>query len=320
MASSITEREVAADLKEELNQYIQQGGTPFNQATVEHHSGSRYPDITLWTTYPYKAFAFWELKAPGLQEDLSVLPSKAEMVGTRYVIVWNFQNGTLYEVENGKLVELKSYPIPLMNSLEDWAVVHKRIAVVNQAKSILEDLSRLARNLSLMPYVPDKLYFTSILQNATERLVPVLQAYIFQQKRNYQVRNTLDRWTVKQGYPTGLPGLDELLARHWAYSLAVRILFYFTVRRYFPNLPNLKPFPGSQEPVADLLQEAFSKAQAVDWQAVFEKSPLDELGLPPEADPILRNLLDGFTQYDFSQLREDVIGQIMEGLIPECQG
>jgi len=63
MASSITEREVAADLKEELNQYIQQGGTPFNQATVEHHSGSRYPDITLWTTYPYKAFAFWELKA-----------------------------------------------------------------------------------------------------------------------------------------------------------------------------------------------------------------------------------------------------------------
>ena len=317
MASSITEREVAAELKEKLNQHIQQGGTPFDQATVEHHSGSRYPDITLWTTYPNKAFAFWELKAPGLQEDLSVLPRKAEMVGARYVIVWNFQNGTLYEVENGKLVELKSYPIPLMNSLEDWAGAQKRTTVVDQAKIILEDLSRLARNLSLMPYVPDKLYFTSILQNAIESLVPVLQAYIFQQKRNHQVRNTLDRWTVRQGYPTSLPGLDELLARHWAYSLAVRILFYFTVRRYFPNLPNLKPLPGSQKPIADLLQEAFSKAQAVDWQAVFDKSPLDELGLPSESDPILRKLLDDFTQYDFSQLKEDVIGQIMEGLIPE---
>lgn len=317
MASSITEREVAADLKEELNQYIQQGGTPFSAATVENRAGTRYPDITIWSQFPKQAFAFWELKAPGLQEDLSVLPRKAEMVGARYVVVWNFQNGTLYEVEDGKLEELKTYPIPLMNSLEDWAVVHKRIAVVNQAKNILEDLSRLARNLSLMPYVPDKLYFTSILQNAIESLVPVLQAHIFQQKKNHQVRNDLDRWTVKQGYPTGLPGLDELLARHWAYSLAVRILFYFTVRRYFPNLPNLKPLPGSQKPVADLLQEAFSKAQAVDWQAVFEKSPLDELGLPPEADLILRNLLDGFTQYDFSQLKEDVIGQIMEGLIPE---
>ncbi len=317
MASSITEREVAADLKEELNQYIQQGGTPFSAATVENRAGTRYPDITIWSQFPKQAFAFWELKAPGLQEDLSVLPRKAEMVGARYVVVWNFQNGTLYEVEDGKLEELKTYPIPLMNSLEDWAVVHKRIAVVNQAKNILEDLSRLARNLSLMPYVPDKLYFTSILQNAIESLVPVLQAHIFQQKKNHQVRNDLDRWTVKQGYPTGLPGLDELLARHWAYSLAVRILFYFTVRRYFPNLPHLKPLPESQKPVADLLQEAFSKAQAVDWQAVFEKSPLDELGLPPEADLILRNLLDGFTQYDFSQLKEDVIGQIMEGLIPE---
>jgi hypothetical protein len=126
------------------------------------------------------------------------------MVGARYVIVWNFQNGTLYEGQNGKLVELKSYPIPLMNSLEDWAGAQKRTAVVDQAKIILEDLSRLARNLSLMPYVPDKLYFTSILQNAIEKLVPLLQVYIFQQKRNHQVRNTLDRWTVKQGYPTGL--------------------------------------------------------------------------------------------------------------------
>ena len=158
MASSITEREVAADLKEELNQYIQQGGTPFSAATVENRAGTRYPDITIWSQFPKQAFAFWELKAPGLQEDLSVLPRKAEMVGARYVVVWNFQNGTLYEVEDGKLEELKTYPIPLMNSLEDWAVVHKRIAVVNQAKNILEDLSRLARNLSLMPYVPDKLH------------------------------------------------------------------------------------------------------------------------------------------------------------------
>ncbi len=317
MASSITEREVVADLKEELNGYIHQGGTPFDQATVEHHSGSRYPDITLWTAYPYEAFAFWELKAPGLQEDLSVLPGKAEMVGVHFIVVWNFQTGTLFEVSNGKLIELKSYPVPLMDSLEEWSIPHKRISVVNQAEKILDDLNRLAQSLSLLPYTPDKLYFTSILQNASESLVPVLQSYIFHQKKNHQVRSDLDRWTVKQGYPLDLINLDEMLARHWAYSLAVRILFYFTVRRYFPSLPDLKPILGSNKPIADMLKDAFSKAQAIDWQAVFEKSPLDNLGLPPEADAILYTLLDGFTQYDFSQLKEDVIGQIMEGLIPE---
>ncbi len=122
MTSSITEREVAADICQELNQYINQGGTPFDKTSVEHHADSRYPDITVWTNYQnQKAFSFWELKAPGLQEDLSVLPAKAEMLDARYVVVWNFQSGSLFEVENGELKELKSYPIPLMGSLEEWS-------------------------------------------------------------------------------------------------------------------------------------------------------------------------------------------------------
>ncbi len=320
MASSITEREVAADLSQELNKYIDQGGTPFDKTSVEPRAGSRYPDITVWTNYQdRKAFSFWELKAPGLPEKLSVLPAKAEMVDARYVVVWNFQSGSLFEVENGELKELKSYPIPLMGSLEEWSNPQKRISVVNQAQKILDDLSRLAQNLSLMPFAPDKVYFISILQNAIEQLVPALKNHIFEQKKKRENREKLNQWTVKQGYPLDLFELDEMLARHWAYTLAVRILFYFTIQRYFPGLPDLKIIPGSNAPMADLLKDAFSKAQAIDWQAVFEASPLDTLGLPNEADPTIRKLLDGFNRYDFSQLKEDVIGQIMEGLIPEDQ-
>jgi hypothetical protein len=193
--------------------------------------------------------------------------------------------------------------------------VPKRIAVVNQAKEILDDLARLACGESLTPYEPDKFYFIGILQKAIHSLVPVLQEHIFQKKKDPQIRTRLDRWTVEQGYPTGLPDLDALLARHWAYSLAVRILFYFTVRRYYSELPDLRP--DTSQPIAKLLRDAFSKAQAVDWQAVFELSPLDELGLPSEADRILRELLEDFCRYDFGLLQEDVIGQVMEGLIPE---
>jgi hypothetical protein len=315
-SSAITEREVAAGLAAELDKVIQQGGTPFDKATVEHRAGSLYPDITIWTNYQAQcAFAFWELKAPGRREDLSKLPAKAQMLGVRYVVVWNFQSGELYEVKEGQLYSIKSYPVPVLNSLEEWAIVPKRIAVVNQAKEILDDLARLACGESLTPYAPDKFYFIGILQKAIHNLVPVLQEHIFQKKKDPQIRARLDRWTVEQGYPTGLPDLDALLARHWAYSLAVRILFYFTVRRYYSGLPDLRP--DTPQPIAELLRDAFSKAQAVDWQAVFELSPLDELGLPSKADPILRELLEDFCRYDFGLLKEDVIGQIMEGLIPE---
>ena len=334
-SSTITEREVAAALAAELDRIIQHGGTPFEKATVEHRAGGLYPDITIWTAYQHKeAFAFWELKRPGQWEDLSRLPSKAHALSARYVVVWNFQNGELYEVEKGTLRSVKSYPVPVLNSLEDWAVESKRIAAVEQAKNILDDLARLKRGESLMPFVPDKFYFIGILEKAIHRLVPVLQDHIVQQKKDLKKRNHLDQWAVKQGYPTGLTDLDKLLARHWAYSLAVRILFYFTVRRDYPGLPDLRPTTQPEEldsfvsrelpdlrpttqPIADVLQDAFSKAQAVDWQAVFERSPLDELGLPTNTDSILRELLKDFRRYDFGLLKEDVIGQIMEGLIPE---
>ncbi len=315
--SSITEREVAAELAAELNDYIQQGGTPFEKATVEHRTGNRYPDITIWIRYDQQAFAFWELKAPGLQEDLSKLPEKAQQLGVRYVVVWNFQSGNLYEIEAGQLTSRKSYPIPLLNALKEWSIATKRIAVVEQAKRIVDDLARLARHESLTPFTPDKFYFIGILEKAIHHLVPVLQAHLFQKKKDSQIRAQIDRWTVEQGYPINLPDLEQLLARHWAYSLAVRLLFYLTIRRYYSALPDLQLALETSQPVAPLLQDAFSKAQSVDWQAVFEPSPLDRLGLPSSAEPILRELLDDFHRYDFSALKEDVIGQIMEGLIPE---
>lgn len=318
MSSQITEKEVASELAAELTAYIQQGGTPFEKATVEHHVGSGYPDITIWLNYAAKqAFAFWELKRPGLKEDLSKLPAKAQALGVRYAIVWNFEHGELYEVESGQYQLRKSYPTPLLTSLTEWAVKPKQIAVINQAREMLDDLARLAQGQSLTPFVPDKFYFIGILQQAIHRLHPTLQDHLFQAKKKKNTREQIDAWAVKQGYPLSLTNLDELLARHWAYSLAVRILFYFTIRRYYSGLPDLSPVPGNTQPLAILLQDAFSKAQSVDWQAVFENSPLDNLGLPPEAEPILRELLDNFHRYDFGQLKEDVIGQIMEGLIPE---
>ncbi len=317
MPAKITEREVASSLAGELTNYVRRGGTPFDEVTPEPLAGRGYPDIVVWIhRSSNQAFAFWELKRPGLKEDLSKLPQKAHELGVRYVVVWNFQHGSLYEVEGTSLKLRNSYPIPVLSSLEEWHDHSKRTAAIEYAKGILEDLARLARGQALAP--PDKVYFTKVLQEAIHRLQPVLQERLFEARKDKAINNRIIAWTVKQGYPLKLRDLDALLARHWAYSLAVRILFYLTVRRYYTGLPDLRPAPGSAQSLKSLLQIAFSTAQQVDWQAVFENSPLDQdIGLPPEAEPILLELLENLHRYDFSQLKEDVIGQIMEGLIPE---
>jgi hypothetical protein len=318
MPTKFTEPEIAAELTAELHRYIQQGGTPFQAASVERSVESGRPDIVIWyDDARQRPFAFWELKRPYRSEDLTRLPKKAQSLGVRYAVVWNFQYGELYEIEGDHLQSIQSYPVPVMNSLEEWAYSYKRYEVVQQARRILDDLARVAQGKSLTPYTPDKVYFTAILQKAIHNLLPVLKEHLFQKQKDRKVWDNILQWAVKQGYPIGLPDLDERLARHWAYSLAVRVLFYFTIRRYHQNLPDLQQPPGSAQPVATLLYDAFSRAQAVDWQAVFELSPLDQLGLPPQADPVLQELLDDFHRYDFGLLQEDVVGQVMEGLIPE---
>jgi len=63
-----------------------------------------------------------------------------------------------------------------------------------------------------------------------------------------------------------------------------------------------------------------AEARKLDWHAVFEEeNRYEKIGIPKECNNILKDLLTRLDEYNFEQLKEDVIGEIFESLIPETE-
>jgi hypothetical protein len=91
-----------------------------------------------------------------------------------------------------------------------------------------------------------------------------------------------------------------------------------TIRRYFKDLPFLQQ--DEEEVGIDInLKNAFQKASEKDWQAVFIQGPIDELGIPKEAECYLTELISHLKIYDFGSLPEDIVGELFEELIEPNQ-
>ncbi|MCS6790986.1 MAG: SAM-dependent methyltransferase, partial [Bacteroidia bacterium] len=309
------ERTFQGELLTILSQLVQGEVYPFEVRQEVKYD--RYtPDLSIYPKGRAQPFAIWELKPPGQEEDLARLPKAATIAGVSYALTSNVQETVLYRVQRGRLEHLKTIKgiaVPDLNTL--YFTPEQIEKLRRHAEEVLKELKLLLHKASEAPLILDKIYFISKLREAITQLSPHLKKAL--EGMDTSQRSGIEQWAAKQGYLLGDAQFWERLAQHWAYALAVRILFYFAIRPHFPGIPLLQSEGVSS--VRRLLQEAFKKAQEIDWQAVFEESPLDKVGLPEAVEEPLRALLRDLNQRDFSRLREDVIGQIMEGLIPRVE-
>ena len=322
-----TEWEFSSWVKGEINRLLEKGGYPFKEATVEPSLKGKRPDIVIWFSRARKeAFAFIAVKRPEIPADghevLEDLPEKAGRLNVRYAITWNVREAVLWQIEEGKRRltaddRLKSYsPLPIP-SLEDWLIESVKVALRGHIEEFLNDLRMLQIEGHLHPFIPDKLFFTQAFREAVEKLSPSFKDFVKDKTKDKSFRERLHAWAVKQGIAN--PGTEEfytVLARQLVYRLVGRILFYLTLRRHFRSLPSLELSDMPPNKVGSALRDAFAEARKVDWQAVFEEDLLDEMGFPSDAKDALCELLVKLDRYNFGLLKEDVIGEIFEELIP----
>lgn len=216
---------------------------------------------------------------------------------------------------------LRRYP-PLRSILPNAAgplTPPERNDLLALANRLAADLLALRRDGRLDMVLPDPDFFVDRLTRAVDILKPaVKQALQTKLGMDAQFGQALGDWAVLQGIPADLrsPNFAEAVVRQAIYRLLGKIIFYQSLRRAIPRLPEMDLAGLDTGQVLPRLNHCFAEAHKIDYHAVFREDIVDRLPFPAAASAELRDLVDDLNTRDFAHLPQDVVGAVFERLIP----
>jgi len=324
MAAKTTEREVASWLSAQINRVVESGGYPFEESSVETALAgktSRFPDIVIWLNrVADEPFAFIEIKPPGELEDKKRLLDVSSRLNVKYAMTWNFNEAVLYYCKQD-LNEKRRYPTYVLSNLEEYKNRQKRVFLKKHLVDFLDDFAELHYKGHLHRFKPDKYFFINLLHEATTSINEHFITHLRDRIRDKKLKKIIDEFIAAQGIPNlDTDEINKLISNQWTYGILTRLIFYLTIRRHFPDLPDIVKNLENTGSISDEIFVAFERARRVDWQAVFDpENKIEKVGIPKSCHNVLRDLLIKLDEYNFGELKEDIIGEIFENLIPENQ-
>lgn len=215
---------------------------------------------------------------------------------------------------------LRRYPLVTMLSGSGDAISPlERLTLTNNAEKVARDLLALHKDGQLDLIEPDADYFVDRLTRAVAALKPAVKsALITQFGISPQFAEEIVTWATKQGIPADVrsPDFAEAVVRQAIYRLLGKIIFYQSLRRALPHLPEMDMDGLDTSQVMVRLQACFAEAHKIDYHAVFREDVVGRLPFPAEASAELRDLVGVLNTRDFAHLPQDVVGAVFERLIP----
>ncbi len=328
------EREFMGQVISWLNEFLKEGAYPFEVASsdpsVKIDKKTKFPDVEIWLNRKAgQGFCGWELKTPVTPVDdhelLNKAAEKARAMQAAYFVTWNMRDSIIWRTPNKSedvthVHRLKAYaPIIQISNPDDLWVGFKQELLKAKAKEVLDDLSTLHGRGHLHLIDVDSTFFVHRLSEAVKSLWPhIHNSLISEIGKSAAFKNGLFDWAVKQGIATYDAGetFFETVSRQIIYRLIGKILFYLTLRKFRSDIPPLDLHGVKPLKVTDKLKEYFEKARQIDYQAVFEDDFPDSVPFPSKGVTPLISLLDDLEKYNFSQMPQDVVGNVFEKLIP----
>jgi len=339
-----TERTVASDLKEMINGIIREQRLSLWRAKTEMRDREgRQPDIVIFNNMK-EPFCVIELKRP------FVPPYQVEMFdqaygyatseGIRFFATFNLNTLVLWKTFEKDVPLLnrrfKEYPILKIYSIKELEKTSVLNVLRTGLEAFLSDLSALLieRDEVILPSLKLDTIFINYLHSLIEAMhIPLSESLLRKVSQEPKFRKKVYDWFIEQGWNfTTHADAVERLSRQYILLTLNKIMFYDILRAEYPNirpeeyemtgLPKELPKLKVPEDIEDggllshLLEGYFKKVLKIDYKTIYEPGFLDEIELPVELIPHVRNLASEFDKYDFTAIDYEVMGNIFESLIP----
>jgi hypothetical protein len=341
------ERDWAGQLISWIKSAIENGTTVFADATndtgVKMESGrTKFPDILLFTDKVSGIiFNGWELKFPDTAADDAVMLEnaleKAKKLKSDSFVTWNGAQAVIWKINTEdyaveSLTKIKEYPkertITTRDDLADPIKFGQNEPFLRQrAIELLHDLGQLYLNGELKPAINITGSIIEAVHEASNIISPQFQAAITAKKgSNANFRKEFNQWKIYESSTLKILASssrraenvvpEQVLSKFTFYNLIGKTLFYLTLcENLSGELENIDIKDGSNIKAA--LFSYFEKAKAIDYQAIFKPYFTDDIEYSEVTNNTLFNLIQIFTEFDFRVLPTEVIGNILENLVPK---
>ena len=328
-----TEREFAGQVIHWIKEQLIEGGLPFANATNDSSLYGlprvRFPDVLLTLDFEgLSPFCGWELKTPKTDaRDKKLLKDaveKAQTIKAKYFVTWNMQTTIIWQTpekmravvnENDKVREYG--PDTRITKVEDIRDRKKADYLRETCRQIVSDLGLLYDEEKLNIPVADATVFVGMVANASEKMANSILGDINRARAKRKFAKRLNAWAAKQGVSKYDQDYWQSLSQQIAYKIIGKILFYITLGRWNHNLPKMALKGDNYKAAMKRMRGLFQLALEVDYQAIFEPDITDEIELSRDTAEVVIDLTDKLTHWSFEQVPLDVVGNVLEKLVPE---
>lgn len=343
----INERVWAGQIISWIQEEIHEKRTIFQDATNDagiklENGKTKFPDILLFSDkISGIIFNGWELKFPDTSiEDVVLLENaleKAKRIKSDSFVTWNGAEAAIWKIMDneytiGSISKIKSYHKETnINNRNDLSDPNKyklyEPLLRERLKLILHDLEQLYQNGELKQAINISDNFIVAIKEASEIILPQFKTEIVKLKgTNPSFRGDFDNWKVYESSTLKILAtsskrkenviVEEVLAKFTFYNLIGKILFYLTLSE---NLSaSLKKLTISEASnVKETLTAYFKSAEKIDYQAVFKPYFTDIMEFSMSVNLAIFHLFRTISEFDFKVLPTEVIGTILENLVPK---